>query len=91
MSFVIESGSKQYVVDYGQKIVVDRLDVKEGETIDLDLVLAFADDASVKKVQAKVVAHQRGKKIRVVKYKSKSNYHRQQGHRSEQTVLEIIK
>lgn len=91
MSFVIQSGSKQYIVDYGQKFIVDRLKSDEGETIELDLVLAFGEDEKSKKVKAKIIAHQRGEKIRVVKYKSKSNYHRVQGHRSEQTVLEIVK
>lgn len=93
MSFVIQSGSKQYIVEYGQKIVVDLIhNVKEGDLVDLDLVLAFGQDNSTKKLQAKVVnPHQRGEKIRVVKYKAKSNYHRQSGHRSEQTLLEVVK
>lgn len=91
MSFIIESGSSQFMVEKGQQIIVDLLkEVKEGDKIDLDLILAFGEDDKVKKLQAKVLRHQRGEKIRVVKFKSKSNYHRQYGYRSEQTVLEIL-
>ncbi len=92
MPFVIQSGSKQYIVNYGQQIIVDKLkNVAEGDLVDLDLVFAFQDDYNVKKLKAKVVRHQKGPKIRVVKYKAKSNYHRQYGFRPEQTVIEIIK
>jgi large subunit ribosomal protein L21 len=91
MSFIVQSGSKQYVVDYGQQIIVDRLAAGEGETVELQLVHSFGDGKEPKKLQAKVVKHQRGPKIRVVKYKAKSNYHRQYGFRPEQTLLEIVK
>ncbi len=91
MPFVIQSGSKQYIVHYGQQIIVDRLKDSEGDLVDLDLVFAFQGDSNVKKLKAKVVRHQRGPKIRVVKYKAKSNYHRQYGFRPEQTVIEIVK
>jgi large subunit ribosomal protein L21 len=91
MSFIVQSGTKQYVVDYGQQIIVDRLKADEGAEVELQLVHAFGSDKAPKKLQAKVVKHQRGPKLRVVKYKSKSNYHRQYGFRPEQTVLEITK
>lgn len=91
MSFVVQSGTKQYVVDYGQQIIVDRLSAEEGDLVELQLVLAFGSDKAPKKLQAKVVKHQQGPKIRVVKYKAKSNYHRQYGFRPDQTVLEIVK
>jgi large subunit ribosomal protein L21 len=91
MSFIVQSGGKQYVVDYGQQIIVDRIKADEGADVELELVHTFGADKAPKKMQAKVVKHQRGPKIRVVKYKSKSNYHRQYGFRPEQTLLEIIK
>ena len=91
MPLVVKSGSRQYIVNYGQKIIVNKLEVKENDTLDLDVLYSFGDDKSVKKVTAKVIKHQKGVKIRVVKYKSKSNYHKQYGPRQSETVLEIIK
>lgn len=94
MSLIVQSGTKQFLVEYGQRIVVDRLRVPEGEIVDLELVWAFGADQEFRNkptVQAKVLRHQRGRKIRVVKYKHKSNYRRQYGFRPEQTLLEIIK
>jgi large subunit ribosomal protein L21 len=91
MSVVVQSGSKQYVVEYGQKFIVDKLFANEGDTIDIEVVYSFGDDKVSKSAKAMVVKHQRGEKIRVVKYKSKSNYHRQYGARPEQTILELVK
>ena len=93
MPFVVQSGSKQYIVNYGQRIIIDRLkNVAEGELVYLDLVFSFQEkDSNTKKLKAKVIKHQKGPKIRVVKYKAKSNYHRQYGFRPEQTVIEIVK
>jgi len=91
MPFVIQSGSKQYIVNYGQQVILDRLNVPEGEVVDLDLIFAFGAESGVNTLQARVVKHQKGPKIRVVKYKAKSNYHKQYGFRPWQTVVEIIK
>lgn len=92
MPFVIQSGSRQYIVNDGDQIIINSLkDKEEGDKVDLDLVLAFGDDKSVKAVQGKVVKQQKGKKLRVVKYKAKSNYHRQYGPRQAETVIEILK
>lgn len=91
MSFIVQSGTKQFFVNYGQKIIVDRIKAMEGETIEIDLIQALGEDKVTKKLKAKVIKHQRGPKIHVVKYKSKSNYHRQYGFRPEQTLLEIVK
>lgn len=90
MAFVIQSGSKQYTVVPGQQFIVDSLKATEGDTIDLNLVYSYGDQKDVKTAQAKVVRHQRGIKLRIVKFKSKSNYHRQYGYRHEETVLEVI-
>lgn len=89
MSFVITSGSKQYLVKVGQKFVVDRLSGEEGSKVSFDVLYSVGDTKKAK-VTAKIVKHQRGKKIRIVKYKAKSNYHRQYGYRHAETVLEIL-
>jgi ribosomal protein L21 len=90
MTYIIESGSKQYVVEPGQKIIVDRLkNIAEGAVIPLHFIYAFGEHASATELSATVVAHQRGVKIRVTKYLPKSNYHRQYGPRAEETVLQI--
>lgn len=86
MSFVVTSGNKQYLVKNGQKIIVDRINADVDSVVELP-VLHSSDKA--KTIKATVVQHQRGEKIRVVKYKAKSNYHRQYGHRPEETVLKI--
>lgn len=91
MSVVVQSGSKQYIINLGQKFIVDRLDINEGETLDLPVIFGFGDEKSTKAIKAKVLKHQKGKKIRVVKFKSKSNYHKQSGYRASQTLLEFIK
>lgn len=90
MSLVVQSGSRQYIVKPGQQFVVDRLTAEEGSVVDLNLVYSFGTSSGAKNVQAKVVKHQKGAKIRVVKFKSKSNYHRQYGYRHYETVLEIL-
>jgi large subunit ribosomal protein L21 len=91
MPFVIQSGSKQYVVNYGQQVILDKLDVPEGGLVNLDLVFAFGPESGVNALQARVVKHQKGPKIRVVKYKAKSNYHKQYGFRPWQTIVEIVR
>lgn len=89
MSLVVQSGSKQYVLELGQKFLVDRLEAEPESEITLDLIHAFGENANLKVVKATVVRHLKGEKIRVVKFKSKSNYHRQYGHRSYLTELQV--
>jgi large subunit ribosomal protein L21 len=89
MTIVIQSGSKQYSVVLGQTIIVDFLKgVNEGDTVALDIIHAYGGD-STDGVVGIIQKHQRGEKIRVVKYLPKSNYHRQYGARQEETVLLI--
>ena len=95
MYAVIESGGKQYKVEEGTKLLVDRLDAKDGDKISLRPVL-FRDgdvivgkDLAKVKVEAKVVENLRGKKIKVFKYKAKKGYRKRAGHRSELTRLEV--
>ncbi|MFL5873715.1 MAG: 50S ribosomal protein L21 [Solirubrobacterales bacterium] len=93
---VIESGGKQYKVEEGSSLLVDRLDAKEGDKVSLrpvlfrgDDVVAGAKDLEKVKIEAKVTEHLRGPKIKVFKYKAKKGYRRRAGHRSELTRLEV--
>jgi large subunit ribosomal protein L21 len=88
MSFVVESGNNQFLVNHSQKIIVDRLVAEAGTKIKLPVL--FDISGKLTEVEAKVIEHIKGEKIRVVKYKSKSNYHKVYGHRSYQTVLEVL-
>jgi large subunit ribosomal protein L21 len=94
---VIESGGKQYKVEEGTSLLVDRLDAKEGDKVALRPVLFRGDDVVAGKdlekvkVEAKVTEHLRGPKIKVFKYKAKKGYRRRAGHRSELTRLEVTK
>ncbi|HEX4751597.1 MAG TPA: 50S ribosomal protein L21 [Solirubrobacterales bacterium] len=97
MYAVVESGGKQYKVEEGTSLLVDRLDAKDGDKIALrpvlfrdgDVIVAAKELAKVK-VEAKVAGHLRGKKIKVFKYKAKKGYRKRAGHRSELTKLEVI-
>jgi large subunit ribosomal protein L21 len=92
---VIETGGKQYRVEKGSTLLVDRLSAKEGEVVDLrpvafrDKEMVLGKDLEKVKVEAKVAGHERGPKLRVFKYRPKKGYRKQAGHRSELTRLEI--
>jgi large subunit ribosomal protein L21 len=96
MYAVVESGGKQYRVEKGTSLLVDRLSAQEGEKVALRAVM-FRDDEVVAepaelekvKVEATVSEHLRGPKIKVFKYKPKKGYRRRAGHRSELTKLEV--
>ena len=96
MYAVVESGGKQYKVEKGTALLVDRLDAKEGDKVALRPVM-FRDKEVVAapkelekvKVEATVAEHLRGPKIKVFKYKPKKGYRRRAGHRSELTRLEV--
>jgi large subunit ribosomal protein L21 len=101
MYAIVKVGGKQYRVEKGDSLVVDRMREDEGATVALEPLLFSGDkkdsavfnpsDLGKIKVEAKVVGHERGKKIRVVKFKPKRGYKRTAGHRSELTRLEITK
>ena len=98
MYAVIESGGKQYRVEEGSVLVVDRLKADEGDKVSLRPVMFSGDEVVIDakglekvKVEAKVTGHERGDKIKVFKYKAKKGYSRRAGHRSELTRLEITK
>jgi len=93
---VIESGGKQYKVEKGTSLLVDRLSAKQGEVVALRPVLfrdaevvAEPNELEKVKVEATVAEHLRGPKIKVFKYKAKKGYRRRAGHRSELTRLEV--
>jgi large subunit ribosomal protein L21 len=96
MYAVIESGGKQYKVEKGTSLLVDRLPAKEGEKVSLRAVMfrdkdvvAAPSELEKVKVEATVAEHLRGPKIKVFKYKPKKGYRRRAGHRSELTKLEV--
>ena len=97
---IIETGGKQYKVSPGQTIDVERLDIAEGNTVELDRVLLIADDDKVTvgtpivdgaKVIATSQGEGKGKKIIVFKYKPKVRYRKKTGHRQLYTRLTIDK
>ena len=98
MYAVIEACGKQYKVTKGDVVFFEKLDVEEGKKVTFDKVVLLSDEGKVEvgapyvkgiKVEGKVVAHGKGKKIIVFKYKPKKNYRRKQGHRQPYTKVEI--
>ncbi len=96
MYAIVESGGKQYKVEKGETLLLDRLPAKEGDKVDLRAVMfrdgdVVTDPAELEKVkvEATIAEHLRGPKIRVFKYKAKKGYRRRAGHRSELTKVEI--
>ena len=98
MYAVIKTGGKQYKVQEGDTIRVEKLEGSEGDNIKLDTVLMLTDGDKVTvgtplvdgaSVSATVKAQGRGKKIRVIKFKRRKNYRKQAGHRQAYTELSI--
>jgi large subunit ribosomal protein L21 len=94
---VVKTGGKQYRVQAGQTLLIERLAAEEGATIDLQPLLITGggqpvfDAAGLESasVQATVVAHERGPKLRVFKFKPKRGYKRRTGHRQDLTRIQI--
>ena len=97
MYAIIQTGGKQYRVQQGDVIFVEKLDLAQHATVDFDVLLLGREDGVTvgkplvpgAKVNAKVLGQVKGEKIIVFKYKSKKNYRRKQGHRQPYTKLEI--
>src|ERR1700727_836539 len=96
MYAIVKTGGKQYRVERGQTLLVERLAAEQGASVALEPILyrsedAVFDAASLKKVKvtAKIVAHERGEKLRVFKFKPKRGYKRRTGHRQELTRIEV--
>jgi large subunit ribosomal protein L21 len=96
MYAIVKTGGKQYRVERGQRLLVERLPAAEGESVALEPILYRSDEAvfdktglAKVKVTAKVIAHERGEKLRVFKFKPKRGYKRRTGHRQELTRIEV--
>jgi large subunit ribosomal protein L21 len=96
MYAIVKTGGKQYRVEQGQWLLVERLPADDGAKIALEPLLYVdgenvvdGDDISKVKVEAKVLGHERGPKLRIVKFKPKRGYKRRTGHRQELTRLEV--
>ncbi|MEW9700127.1 50S ribosomal protein L21 [Paenibacillus sp. SI8] len=102
MYAIIETGGKQYKVQEGDVLYIEKLNAAEGEVVSFDRVLAVSKESGLvvgaplvsgAAVSAKVEKHGKGAKVIVYKYKPKKNYHKKQGHRQPYTrvVIEKIK
>ena len=100
MYAVLSTGGKQYRVQEGDVIFVEKLNAEVDSTVELNEVLAVGTDAGIKvgapvvegaKVVAKVAAQGKAKKVIVFKYKAKKDYRRKNGHRQPYTKLVIEK
>ena len=100
MYAIVRSGGKQYRVEEGALVSVDSLQGKVGETVTLGDILVIADGDDVKagqpaldgaKVTAEIVAHGKGPKIQVLRYKNKTRQRRARGHRQSETTIRITK
>jgi large subunit ribosomal protein L21 len=96
MYAIVKTGGKQYRVERGQQLVIERLAAEEGSDVALEPILyrseeTVFDKAGLEKVKvtAKVVAHVRGEKLRVFKFKPKRGYKRRNGHRQSLTRIEV--
>jgi large subunit ribosomal protein L21 len=96
MYAIVKTGGKQYRVEEGQSLLVERLPADDGAKVGLEPLLYVdgsdvidGDGLSRVKVEARVVGHERGPKLRVVKFKPKRGYKRRTGHRQELTRLEV--
>ncbi len=94
MYAIVKTGGKQYRVEQGQSLLVERLRVDEGKTCSLEPLLVVdgdnvVDQGAGARVEARVVGHEKGPKLRVVKFKPKRGYKRRTGHRQQLTRIEI--
>ncbi|MDO5649695.1 MAG: 50S ribosomal protein L21 [Gallicola sp.] len=98
MYAVIETGGKQYNVEVGQTIFVEKLEGEVGDSVEFDRVLLIKGDDDFKvgdpivkdaKVKATVEAQGKGKKVIIFKFKAKKNYRKKKGHRQPFTKVKI--
>lgn len=97
---IIKTGGKQYKVAEGSEIIVEKLEAEEGSSVTFEEVLAVGEGEEIKfgrpivegaKVTGSVVKVGKGPKIRIFKYRHKTNYRRRQGHRQPFTKVKIEK
>ena len=97
MYAVIETGGKQYRVQEGDVITIEKLNAEVGETVTFDKVLVLGEGKDVKvgtpyvdaAVTGSVVENGKGKKVIIFKYKAKKDYRKKQGHRQPYTMVKI--
>jgi large subunit ribosomal protein L21 len=96
MYAIVKTGGKQYRVERGQRLLVERLAAEQGAEVALEPILYRSEEAVFDKsgleqvkVTARVLAHERGEKLRVFKFKPKRGYKRRNGHRQELTRIEV--
>jgi large subunit ribosomal protein L21 len=98
MYAIVKAGGKQYRVEKGDTLLVDRMAEEEGAKVTLEPLLLAGDDndpvfeadgLGKVKVEAVVRGHERGKKIHVLKFKPKHGYKKRMGARADLTRLEI--
>ena len=97
MYAIIETGGKQYRVQEGDVICVEKLNAAVGETVNFDHVLVLGEGEGIQvgtpyvgtAVAGKVVEEGKGKKVIIFKYKAKKDYRKKQGHRQPYTLVEI--
>lgn len=100
MYALIETGGKQYKIQEGDILSVEKLGAGEGEKVSFDKVLLIGSEEGIKvgkpyvegaAVEGEVLFHGKGKKIIVFKYKAKKNYRKKQGHRQPFSRVKITK
>ncbi|MEG0766517.1 MAG: 50S ribosomal protein L21 [Clostridia bacterium] len=98
MYAIIVAGGKQYRVQQGDVIYIEKIEVEDNATVNFDVLMLGKDEQGVvvgtpvvegAAVTGKVLGQVRGEKIVIFKYKSKKNYRRKQGHRQPYTKVEI--
>lgn len=97
MYAIIETGGKQYRVQNGDRITVEKLNAEAGETVVFDKVLVVGGNETkvgtpyidATTVEGKVIESGKGKKVIIFKYKAKKDYRKKQGHRQPYTLVEI--
>jgi large subunit ribosomal protein L21 len=94
MFAVVKSGGKQYRVNEGQELVVDRLRGEVGDSLELPVGFV-ADDKGVelggeRTARVEILEHLRGDKLHIYKYKPKKGYRKKTGHRQELTRIRVL-
>ena len=98
MQAIIVTGGKQYKVNEGDVLYIEKLEAEAGQTVTFDQVLAILDGETAKfgapvvegaSVEATVVKNGKGKKIRIFNYNPKKGYRKRQGHRQPYTKVQI--
>lgn len=97
MYAIIKTGGKQYKVQQGDEIFVEKLPVEQGDTVEFEEVLAVSTEEGLQlgdtvagaKVTASVVKNGKGPKVIIFKYKAKKDYRKKQGHRQPYTKVKI--